>query len=161
MGLRYTTTSILLLGLALLVTSCGAGSTSKSLTRQELVAQADPICRQINDQIAYYSNLKPSNSKDLVSASAVGRAAPKISATERNAYVQLKKLSPPSSMSDDWKAIVASMQTLADDSLKFGEAIEAGDPAETSALSSSATSALQQIRTLSAHNGFNDCSKLQ
>jgi hypothetical protein len=154
---------ILVTTVALLTTmlATGCGGTSKSLTRTELIAKADPVCRRINAEITYYTNLTPSNSQDLVSASAVARAAPRISLTEHAAQASLEKLTPPSAMAGDWKQIVAGVQTLAEDTQQLGVSIQAKNTSRTIALTSSASGTLQRVHTLAAQDGFHDCAKLQ
>jgi hypothetical protein len=158
-------TTVALLATTLVTAGCGGSSksgseTSKPLTRTELIAQADPACGRINAKITYYTNLKPSNSQDLVSLSAAVRAAPVVSSTEREAQADLAKLTPPAGMTEDWKQIVAGVQTVADETQRYGESIQAKDAHGISAASASATRTLQRIRVLAARDGFVDCAKL-
>src|ERR1700722_7098418 len=136
---RIRVTVVALLTAGFVVSGCG-GTSSKPLTNSELIAKADPICKRINTQIAYYSNLKPSDHQDLLNAAAVARAAPLISATERSAQISLAKLTPSTALSEDWKQFVAGVRSLSEDSQQFANDIQAKNALATDALASSVAS---------------------
>jgi hypothetical protein len=159
---RIQVTIVTLFSMTLVTLGCGGTSgTSKSLTRAELIAKADTICKRINKEIAFYSSLTPASSQDLVSKSAVARAVPRISSIESATGADLGKLTAPSAMAGDWRQIVVGVQTLADDTRRYGEAIQKGNGVGTSAVALSSARLLQRINALAARDGFADCAKLE
>ncbi|HEY5194238.1 MAG TPA: hypothetical protein VIJ39_10260 [Solirubrobacteraceae bacterium] len=151
-----------LLTTVLVASGCGSTSTSasKPLTRSELVAKVEPICARINTKISYYSNLTPSNSKDLVSKSAIASAAPQISSVERNAVAEMEKLTPPSALANDWKQIVDGVKTVSEDTMKVGEDVKIENRTLAASVMASAETALQQMRAAAARDGLAQCEKV-
>jgi hypothetical protein len=157
------------LALAMLAIA-GCGSTSKTsstttaasapLSHAELVARASAICAHINAKIAYYSNLTPSNSKDLVSSSAIASAAPQIAAVEHTALGEMEKLTPPPALAGDWQLIVGGVRTISEDTAKIGEAIKTKDTASLAGVMTSGASALQRLHVVATRDGLAGCSKL-
>lgn len=161
---RGRTIALAVAGTAVVVSGCGSGgggsAKSKPATRSELIAKANPVCKQIKDKITYYSNLRPSNSKDLLSSTAISKAAPRIASLERSAGVKLQKLTPPDSISQDWKQIVDGLLTLADDTQRLAQSIQAENRETTMAIATSSANLLQRINTAAERNGFKDCVNL-
>jgi hypothetical protein len=158
-----------LLATALAAQGCGGSSKSSqsassqpSMTRAALIAKADPVCGRINKKIEFYSNLKPSDSRDLVSAAAVERAAPLIASFERSAHDELAKLAPPSSMAADWREIVDGVEAIANDTQQLGQDLSAKVKVrgKIAGLTASATITLQHVNAVAARNGFKDCARL-
>jgi hypothetical protein len=143
---RKGLTTLALTAAAVLTTS-GCGGT-KGLSRAELIAKADPLCRRANTTIDS-SKLTPKT---------VSRLAPGIAAVEQEVSSQLAKLTPPSSMASDWKTIVNGFRSAGTGLLHMGEARKTND---THALvkAEAELSNGQIARTEAAQrNGFKDCS---
>lgn len=156
--------SIAVLGTTLAVSGCGgsSGDGSKSLTSAELVAKANPVCARITAKIAYYSNLKPANSKDLVSASAIASAAPQIAAVERAAQADLAKLTPPTAMAGDWKLMVADIGKIAQYTAQLGELATAKNPRSSGAgaVLAAAAKTVQHMHAIAGKGGLTECAKV-
>lgn len=146
--------------IAMTLAAGGCGKATKSLTQAEMIAKADPICGRINAKISYYSNLKPANSQDLVSASAIVQATPQIASAERAAYADLAKLTPPASMADDWKQFLEGVKTIADDTARVGDYAKAKNTAPIAPIMASASTTLQRLRATATRHGFDDCAKI-
>ncbi len=83
------------------------------LTKAELIAKADLICKGVTDKLEATS---------LGSQQAVAEFAPKMAAYEHAAVAEMKKLTPGADLTKDWKQVVASMQMLAENTDKLSEA---------------------------------------
>lgn len=78
-----------------LFAAAGCGG-SKSLSRQELIAKAEPLCRRANHTL-------DSSKMTLHNYASVALA---VAGVEHQVSDELAKLSPPESMSADWRVIV-------------------------------------------------------
>jgi hypothetical protein len=142
---------------ALTASGCGgsAGST-KPLTRSELIARGDAICRRINAKI---STITVSSAQDYA------RLAPPLAAYEQTAVAEMRKLTPPASMANDWKQIVTGAQMLADGTAKLGEYAQTSNPFQAHQTPSvhaafvATTEGAKQIVTAAQREGFNDCAQ--
>lgn len=138
----------LALAAALLVVGCG--SSSSTLTRSQLIAKAEPICAAENAKLAAVLTAK--------SPGDISRTAAEFSRYERQASAALSKFAPPSSMANDWKAIVTGYQTA-------GSAIETlGQTAAKKAKPSNAavaefSNAQQSRMSAATRAGFKECAK--
>lgn len=92
-----------LVTVALVASSCGAGS--KPLTRAQLIARADPICRVVVRE-EDYAHIRPAR---------VVRFASRLAAVQQRAYEQLSKLEAPPSLADDWQLILDGFRNSARD----------------------------------------------
>lgn len=138
-------TGLTVLALAAVSLASGCGG-SKGLSRTELVARADPICRRINEKIDS-SKLTRDN---------FARVARSLAAYEQQSTAELAKLAPPASMAGDWKTIVDDFQTIGEQLAAIGRA---KGPKEA-VPSGSTISRAQTERTEVAHrDGFNYCAR--
>lgn len=74
----------------------GCGESSKPLTRAELIAKADAICRRVTHQVDWLKVTKQSLSGSVH----------RLAALEEQAAGELSKLIPPPSMAEAWHFIV-------------------------------------------------------
>jgi hypothetical protein len=128
---------------------CGesAGST-KPLTRSELIARGDAICRRINAQLNAIRS-----AKDYA----------RLGAYEQAAVVEMRRLTPPSSMASDWGQVVSGAQARADATAKIGTyppegAFATRKPAVRAAYAAAGTG-MQQMVTAARREGFKDCAR--
>lgn len=135
------------------VSGCGG---SKELSRSELIAKADPICRRANAAIDH-SKFNVSN---------VAQLAPGMAAAQNQASAELAKLTPPSSMAADWKVIVDGYRRTGTGIQRAGEAARSAGSANplthSKAFAEAATEFAngREVRqTTAARNGFIDCAK--
>lgn len=140
-----------------LIAASGCGGSKGGVSRAELIAKADPICRRANTVVdSAKFNLHN-----------VGQAAPGIIAAERQASAELAKLTPPSSMAADWKVIVdgfrktsAGMQKVSEAARSAGSNEKALTQSKVFSEGASEFARGQHIRELTAaRNGFADCAK--
>jgi hypothetical protein len=87
--------ALLLVG-AMSIGGCGGSSHTKPLTRAELIARADAICRRILTEVDW------PKAKAQTLRSVVDRLA----ALEEQAANELEQLTPPASMYDEYRTIV-------------------------------------------------------
>jgi hypothetical protein len=133
-------TALLLLPLA----ACGGG-----LSKSELVAKGDAICKRVNDQVA--KEPEPKTAKDLQAL------ADKTVEISNPAIDDMEALEPPSELEKDFDAFVASLKKQRDLTKKIGDAAGAGDTAEIQKLGADAQKAQDEYRRLSDKIGFKEC----
>lgn len=144
----------------LAVSSCG-GSTgsSRHLTRAELIARADVICRRLNTKIA---------ATDAGGeGGGLGQLLLSLAAYEQAVAVELRTLTPPASMADGWGQMVGGAQTLAGATAKLGEYEQAHNnelfkPSPT--IRGASTAVREGTRRMTAaaqREGFKDCAQIQ
>jgi hypothetical protein len=147
MGRRRLATVVLA---ATAIAVCGCGSSgSKSLTRAELIAKADAICKGISTQLNAQGR-KATPAQQVFS---------QVAAYEQTALAELKKLNPPSDMAGDWKQIVAGAQTLTEDTTKYAEYSKSKDLSKAQSLAVSGAAVRQQVSVTARRAGFNDCAQ--
>jgi hypothetical protein len=138
------------LAMAAALTAVGCGSASNTLTRSQLIAKADPICKQANSRLDAALAIK---NKQAIPAAAASAAA-----YELQASIQLAKLNPPSTMAADWKAIVAEFRTVAKSINQLGEQYKNGRKLDVN-IANEFTGAQHRRAVIAAQNGFKNCSK--
>jgi hypothetical protein len=137
---------------AITLAASGCGKSSKPLTRAELVAKADTICRRVNNQ------LKSSNNT-ISSQRDIARIAPRLASFEQTALAELSKLVPPMPLANDWKTIIAGAQTLADNTAKLGEYAKENNIKAAKGLISTSQKVQQEMLATAKRDGFKDCSE--
>jgi hypothetical protein len=142
----------LALAASVLATSgCGSsGNSSKPLTRSELIAKANAICRRVYIRRVA---LKITKQQDYA------RIEPQLAAYELAALAEMRKLTPPASMTSDWQQIIAGAQIIADLTKKFGEYAKAHELGRTRTLYSMAAKVPPSLAT-AKRDGFSDCAQL-
>jgi hypothetical protein len=148
--MERTQLAALALTAATLATSgCGRSSSSaKPLTRAELIAKADVICRRVNVKFA---STKVTSQRDLASVSS------EISSYEQQAFAELSKLTPPTSLASDWSQILTATHTFADNTAKISDYAKSSNVAAERGLFASSQALRQQITTTAKRDGFSDC----
>jgi len=130
--------------LLLCLTACGGG-----LSKSELVAKGDAICKRINTRMAKQPD--PKSAKDLQ------RLANKTVALSDPAIDDMEELEPPSELEADFDRFVASLKRQRDLTRKIGEAAGEGDTAELQKVGADAQKAQKEYRRLSGRIGFKEC----
>jgi hypothetical protein len=144
----------------LAVSGCG-GSTgpSRRLTRQELIARADVLCRRLSTKLAATAAGGEGGG--------LGPLQLSLAAYEHAVVVEMRKLPPPVSMADGWGQMVSGAQTLADATNKLGEYEQAHNnelfsPSPTTRAASSAIrEGTRRITVAAAREGFTDCAQVR
>jgi hypothetical protein len=81
----------------------GSSSSSKPLTRAELTAKADAICRRVTGEVDW-SKVKPAT---------LPTVAGRLAGLEEQAASELDELTPPASMLAEWRLIVDGFRLTA------------------------------------------------
>ncbi len=140
--------------IALTVTALGAsgcGSSSKPLTRAELTAKANAICKTVTAKIA---------SKSANTEQQLSREANELASFEQTALVGLSKLVPPAELETDWKQFVSGAQTLAENTAKLGEYAKAKNLKAAKALIVSSEETQKQMVAIAKRDGLTACEQV-
>lgn len=128
----------------------GCGS-SKPLTRAELTAKADTICKTVTAKLA---------SKTIKSQQDIARIAPELADFEQTALTDLGKLVPPAELESDWKQFVAGAQTLAENTAKLGEYAKSNNLKAAKGLILSSEAVQKQMVATAKRDGLKDCEQV-
>ena len=130
--------------LLLLVAGCGGG-----LSKDELVAKGDAICKRVNTRMA--------KEPDPKSAADLERLAKRTVAISDPAIKDMEALEPPDELEKDFDKFVASLKKQRDLTKKIGEAAGAGETAKIESIAGEAQKAQGEYRKLSDKIGFKEC----
>jgi hypothetical protein len=136
---------------AIALAASGCGSSSKPLTRAELTAKANAICKTVTAKIS---------SKSANSEQQISRVASELSSFEQTALADLSKLVPPAELETDWKKFVAGAQTLAENTAKLGEYAKAKNLKAGKALILSSENTQKQMVVIAKRDGLTACEQV-
>jgi hypothetical protein len=151
--------------LAIVAAGCGSSNNStasspSSGSRAQLVALADPICKQVAVERTTANKalekVAHSTAKEL---QVLARVAPAVGVQEQQAVTRLRAFSAPGSLSADWQQMLAGMQQLAEDTTKIAADAKAGNLKHVEAVTASGRKVRQQLTTLAARFGFVYCGR--
>lgn len=143
--------AIALTAIALAACASGCGSSSKPLTRAELTAKANVICKRVSAKMS----TKSANSEQSIS-----RVASELSSFEQTALADLSKLVPPAELEADWKKFVSGAQTLAENTAKLGEYAKAKNLKAGKALILSSENTQKQMVVIAKRDGLTACEQV-
>jgi hypothetical protein len=123
---------------------CGGG-----LSKSELVAKGDAICKRVNARMA--KEQEPTNAADLA---ALAKKTVKISDP---AIKDMEALDPPDELEQDFKKFVASLKRQRDLTKQIGEAAAKGDTVKIEKVGTEAGKAQKEYRRLADKIGFKEC----
>ena len=129
----------------------GCGSSSKPLTRAELTAKANAICKTVSAKIS---------TKSVNSQQEIARAASELATFEQSALVGLSKLIPPAELESDWKKFIAGAQTLAENTAKLGEYAKANNLKAGRSLIVSSNNVQKQMVVIAKRDGLTTCEQV-
>ncbi|MGA9286576.1 MAG: hypothetical protein WBV85_14165 [Solirubrobacteraceae bacterium] len=129
----------------------GCGSSSKPLTRAELTAKADAICKTVAAKMS---------SKSASTEQQISRVASELSSFEQTALADLSKLVPPAELETDWKQFVAGAQTLAENTAKLGEYAKAKNLKAGKALILTSENTQKQMVVIAKRDGITACEQV-
>lgn len=129
----------------------GCGSSSKPLTRAELTAKANAICKTVAAKIS---------SKSANTQQEIARVASELASFEQTALTNLSKLVPPAELEGDWKQFIAGAQTLAENTAKLGEYAKANKLKAARALITSSEVTQKQMMAVAKHDGLTACEQV-
>jgi hypothetical protein len=126
----------------------GTTPASASATSQ-FIAAADVICLRLNTQFAAstYKTLK-----DLA------RSAPLLAGHEATALSEMRKLTPPQDIADDWKTMLADLQKVVTGTKAMGRYAGHNDPASVQRLNLYLIKVEKHSTALAARHRIVDCS---
>jgi hypothetical protein len=139
---------------AALAATCGCGSSPKPLTRAELTAKANAICKNVSAKLAAATRGGINNRQDIA------RIAPELAGFEQTALEELGKLVPPAKLERDWKQFVAGAQTLAENTAKLGEYAKANNLKSGGALIRSSEATRKSMVAIAKRDGLKDCEQV-
>jgi hypothetical protein len=142
-------TAVALAAIALATSGCG--SSAKPLTRAELTAKANAICKTVTAKIA---------SKSAKNEQQISRVASELSSFEQTALAELSKLVPPADLETDWKKFVSGAQTLAENTAKLGEYAKAKNLKAGKALILSSENTQKQMVVIAKRDGLTACEQV-
>ena len=130
--------------LLLLVAGCGGG-----LSKDELVAKGDAICKRVNTRMA--------KEPDPKTAADLERLAKRTVEISDPAIKDMEALEPPSELESDFENFLASLKRQRNLTEKIGEAAAAGDTAKIKQIGADAQDAQEEYRRLTGKIGFKQC----
>lgn len=133
----------------------GCGSEPKPLSRGQLLASANSICRRVAKQLEAVNKGESANSPQQIA-----RLASKLAGLEQSALGELGKLVPPATLEADWKRFVAGAQSLAEDTATLGETATGHDPAATRRALTSAQATQKRMAAIAKRDGFKECEQV-
>jgi hypothetical protein len=139
-----------LAAISLAVSGCGGSSKTGPLTRAELIAKADAICARFHTELHAHGSKTPQE---------LARNVPLLASYEQTAGAELRKLTAPASMANDWKQIVDSVQTLANDTAKVAPYAKENKLQAAQSLISEGQQVQQQALAMAKRDGFNQCAQ--
>jgi hypothetical protein len=141
--------------LAAAALAIGCGSSPKPLTRAQLTARANAICREVKTRLEAATKGQSANTPQQFA-----RLASKVAGFEEKALADLTKLVPPPALEADWKRFVAGAQTLAEDTSQLSEYAAAKKTAAAKRLIASAESTQKQAAAAAKRIGLKDCEQI-
>lgn len=120
------------------------------LTKSQLIAKADTICRRVNAKRASIIIKTPQDFPRLL---------PGLATYEYAAVVEMRKLTPPASMKTSWQKIITGAKLTADAAAARGKYVTTTNPDGMGPLSLTAAHTAQESLALAQREGFHDCSK--
>ena len=128
----------------LLVAGCGG-----ELSKSELVAKGDAICKGINTRMAKEPD--PKTTADLQ------RLAKRTVELSDPAIDKMEELKPPGDLEDNFKKFVASLKRQRDLTKQIGDAAGKDDTAKVQEIGTKAQKAQDEYRRLTGKIGFKEC----
>jgi hypothetical protein len=128
----------------------GASARSTPLTRAELIARGDTICRRVNQKRAS-TTIEPQQT--------YASAWTPLAVYAHAAAAEMDRLTAPPSMTKDWNRMVSSAQTIADIYSTAIRYAKAGKLDETAPLTAKLARATKEMLTTAKRQGFKDCAR--
>jgi hypothetical protein len=149
--------AVLVILSALAAAGCGS---QQANGHTQLVAQADPICKQVAAKRSAANSALPSS---LVAPKqtlqVLARVAPGVAAYEHDAVRRLRALSPPASLAQDWQEMLAGMQRLANDTSTIGYDAKAKKFDKAHQVVVSGRKLQERLNVIATRDGFAYCGR--
>jgi hypothetical protein len=134
-------------------TSSTSQTRSTGVSRTQLIASADRICKRLDAELVA---VKPRSA----SFPEIVRIVPGRAAAEQRAVAELSKLLPPVSLARDWRLIIHYRRTLASELVSLVRAAQHNDAVQIKRLSVSKERMRRSLLRTAEHAGFRDCGQL-
>lgn len=142
------------LAIATMALAPGCGASSKPLTRAQLIAKADAICKRVT------TRLQASGANHANTPAQLERLAKSLATYEQSAFDELGALVPPAALEADWKRFVAGAQTLAESTTKLSQDLATKARAKIQALITSAEATQKQMVAIAKRDGMKACEQV-
>jgi hypothetical protein len=143
--------------LTALFAGCGGSSPNA-----KLIAQADPICKQVNARVAaanaalgHASTLRGARTLQEVARTGTGLAI-----YEHQAVTKLSALTVPSSLAKDWQTLLSGMQQLANYTGQLAVEAKAKNAKLGEETIAQSRALQKQLIAIATHDGFQHCGRL-
>jgi hypothetical protein len=147
---RTRLASVLLATATVAIAGCG-GSSAKPLTRAELTAKANAICKTVTARFA---------SENVNSQKTLATVIPQLASFEQNELAKLSKLVPPAELADDWKKFVDGAETLAENTAKLDEYVKAKSIKGAGGLITRSEATQRQMQATARRDGIVGCEQV-
>jgi len=148
-----------ILAAALAVSGCGGstgasqGSGGGTPGSRAFIAQADPICKRFNQELA-------ANKGGNHTMQEIARRTPPNVAIERRAIAELEKLAPPSELRQTWRRVLAYRRTLAAQLVTLTSAAKHNDTAKLKLVAEEKIVVHQKLLGSARSAGFKSCGEV-
>jgi hypothetical protein len=123
-------------------------ATGTPLTRAQLRAKAEVVCKRLNAQLAVTS---------VKTLKELGRALPQAAADEHAEFAQLIKLVPPSSMTNEWQQFLGGTKEWAENSAKLAVSARTRQLSLSAPLLLETRAIHEHVAHLAKQAGFKEC----
>jgi hypothetical protein len=156
MNYRLPTTLMLAL-LASIATGCGGSHASSSATSR-MIAGADTICKGVNARRTA-ANKRVGAVTSQAALPKVAAVAAGLAAYERDAVGELRKLTAPASLAQDWRKILTGAEQLAENTAKLGEEAKAKNLKRVESLIHEDQKSEKELISIATTAGFKHCGR--
>jgi protein-tyrosine-phosphatase len=148
---RLGTLGLLALSAVLLLCSCGGGSSSKRLTKEQYAAKADALCAAFNTQVKAIGTPK--------TMTAILASFDKILPLDKKLIADVKKLNPPANEAAAAKRVVTLGDEQATRVADLIAAIKAKDMTKMNTLIAAGNANQKESKALFTQLGVTECQK--
>lgn len=128
-------------------------TSAPSPSAKDLIARADPVCRQLNLAIAE----PKSHGLDLPK---IAQRAPRNAVFEQHALAKLQRLQVPHALAGDWQKMMSYRRELARELRVVGKAAAEGSTAAVQAIAAKKLQIHRLLSIIAARDGFQDCGRV-
>jgi len=147
------------IAIVIAVSAAGCGGSSGT-TKTKLVAEADPICKQVAvARAAANTAIAKAGSSTSKSLKIVARVAPPIGAEELKAVAKLRTIKAPASLESDWRQLLSGMEQLGNDASALGAHAKAGEYKALTSITASGRKLRERLTKIATRDGFSYCGR--
>jgi hypothetical protein len=126
----------------------GCGSSDGPLSRQQLTAKANAVCKRM---IVQRRSVNFQNRQQLM------QVLPKLIAYERTGFAELSKLKPPKELRSDWTRFVEGGQTLVKDTVEYAQFVATYNRRSARLVFQSSGAVLEKMHETAKRDGILEC----